>query len=224
MFNPTMIERIRHQIDVKTMSVFSGIRRKQLDSTDFTIIANNCWGGVCYEYYGLPKQSSTVGTYFFAEDYINFIENFEDLISRDIEIIQASKSRHYAELLARGEENVPVGKLAENVEIVFLHYKDPILAKDKWNRRIKRINLNNLIFKFSYMNNCTPELIKKFDSMNLTGKKIAFVRTEQEAKSLGCGVYYPGYEKDEQISNDTFYWNRYFDVSAFLNGRGLILK
>ena len=35
--------------------------------------------------------------------------------------------------------------------------------------------------------------------------------------SYECGVYYPGFEEDNQIYNDTFYWNKYFDVTYFLN-------
>ena len=31
-------------------------RKKQLKSTDFTIISNNCWGGMIYESYNLQKN------------------------------------------------------------------------------------------------------------------------------------------------------------------------
>ncbi len=39
------------------------LRRKALRFTDFTIISNNCWGGMIYESYNLPKQSPTVGLF-----------------------------------------------------------------------------------------------------------------------------------------------------------------
>ena len=32
-------------------------RKKHLKSTDFTILSNNCWGGMIYESYNLPKES-----------------------------------------------------------------------------------------------------------------------------------------------------------------------
>lgn len=44
-------------------SLFVNKRRKKLTSTDFTIISNNCWGGMMYESYNLPKQSPTVGLF-----------------------------------------------------------------------------------------------------------------------------------------------------------------
>ena len=48
-------------------------RKKQLKSTNFTIISNNCWGGMIYESYNLPKESPTVGMFFIAKDYIEFL-------------------------------------------------------------------------------------------------------------------------------------------------------
>lgn len=32
-------------------------RKKQLKSTDFTVISNNCWGGMIYESYNLPNEN-----------------------------------------------------------------------------------------------------------------------------------------------------------------------
>ena len=45
---------------------FSDARQKKLIGRDFTIISNNCWGGMIYESYNLPKNSPTVGLFFFA--------------------------------------------------------------------------------------------------------------------------------------------------------------
>lgn len=47
-------------------NLFADIRRKGLENTDFTIISNNCWGGMVYESYNLPKQSPTVGLFYEA--------------------------------------------------------------------------------------------------------------------------------------------------------------
>lgn len=40
--------------------IFGKFRQRKLNSTDFTIISNNCWGGVVYEYYNIQKNSPTV--------------------------------------------------------------------------------------------------------------------------------------------------------------------
>ena len=41
---------------------------KQHKNNDFTIISNNCWGGMIYESYGLPEQSPTVEMSFMPFD------------------------------------------------------------------------------------------------------------------------------------------------------------
>lgn len=221
MFKLTYREIAKHVIYNKTKRILAVFRRARLNNTDFTIVSNNCWGGICYEHFGLKKKSPTIGTFFFAEDYIRFISNFEYYVNCDIQIASSAKSKHYEWLKQHGCDEALVGIL-DDVEICFLHYKDPTLAKDKWTRRVSRINRDNLIFKFSYMNDCTDEHLKKFDSMNLPGKKFMFVKDKNH--SYKSGVYYPGFDDDEQITNDTYFWNRYFDVVKFINTGEIHLK
>lgn len=218
MFSPSMMERFVHKIDEKTRNIFASNRKKQLNNSDFTIISNNCWGGIAYEYYGIPKLSPTVGTYFFADDYIKFITNLQYYLSKPIIFITAEESKYRDTLYERGEKDIPIGVLGD-VEIVFLHYKSIDIARDKWNRRIRRVNYNNLVAKFSRMNSCNDEHLKIFDQIDIK-KKFMFVNNND--KKYNCAIYYPGFEENEQIENDTFYWNKYFNVTAFLNGNGII--
>ena len=41
----SIMERILHKINIKTVPLLAGFRRKRLNNTDFSIISNNCWGG-----------------------------------------------------------------------------------------------------------------------------------------------------------------------------------
>ena len=218
MFKPSVMNRVEHGIYLRTKSVLAPMRRRKLNNTDFTIISNNCWGGICYEHFGLRKNSPTVGTFFFADDYIRFVSNLRYYLNLDLRIITSDESKHNCWLRNNSSADAPIG-LLEDVEICFLHYKDPDIARDKWNKRIQRINYNNLIFKFSYMNECTIEHLKQFDSLDLPGKKIMFIKDNN--KDYECGVYYPGFEQEAQITNDTYFWNKYFDVISFIN-RGII--
>lgn len=60
---------------------FADYRKKKLKSTDFTIISNNCWGGMIYESYNLPKESPTVGMFFIAKDYIEFLSDIKGYVN-----------------------------------------------------------------------------------------------------------------------------------------------
>lgn len=214
MFNPSNVDRIYHFIDTNTRKYRAKKKQKKLNNTDFTIISNNCWGGLTYEEFGLPKNSPTIGCYFFSDDYIKFLGNFDYYITQDLQFITPEQSKNHKWILENGNEDCPIGVL-DDVEIIFVHYYSRELAYDKWTRRVKRINRDNMIFKFSYQNHATKEHLKQFDEMELPGKKLMFVN--QEDMGYKCGVYYPGFEKDEQIYNDTYFGNRYFDVVSFIN-------
>ena len=114
-----------------------------------------------------------------------------------------------------------------DIEIVLLHYHDKKVAYEKWNRRVERINYNNLIFKFSYMNECSYDMLKEFDDLDLSYlsnrvKKLMFVPTPMpEFKSA---IYVKGFENSEQITNDTYIFNEYLDIYSFINGKGLKQK
>lgn len=191
----------------------ASLRAKKLNNTDFTIISNNCWGGKCYEYFGLPKMSPTVGMYIFAEDYIKLIQDLRRYMSMELKMIPAEQSRYSEELRKKEQLHVPVGVLGGDIEIVFLHYKDPEIAKEKWDRRVNRINWDNLIIKFSYMNFCNDSHIHQFEKIQGI-KKFCF-----SGKSFPeyPDVYLVPGNADGQVDNDTFYWNRYIDVLSLLN-------
>ena len=196
------------------------LRRKKLNNIDFTIISNNCWGGHVYRYFGLKYSSPTVGLYFWAEDYLLLLENLRSFFESEIQFINPRQSRYYSLLEKKGELNVPIGKLScekGNVEIVFLHYKSEDEAREKWNRRLKRVNYDNLIIKNSFMNACNGSLVERFDRLSYS-KKIMFVNKKNSVYS--STVYIPGFDKESEIANDTNHFKKYVNLFRFINGEG----
>lgn len=168
------MNKLRHS-KLYNNSFTCSLRRKKLNNTDFTIISNNCWGGICYEFFGLKKLSPTVGCYFFSSDYLKFVGNLRHYLSQKLVIISAKESVHYESLLNKNETNVPVGRL-DDIEVVFLHYRNADDAVEKWNRRCKRINWNNLIIKYSNMNEASQDDVKLFLNLEiLNSKKLCFL-------------------------------------------------
>ena len=213
-FNISYTERLLHKLYLCTQGLRASRNRKHLLHDDFTIISNNCWGGMTSEVYGLRKNSPTVGCYFFSDDYLKFIERLKYYTSLDLEFIDYKDSKHKDWIVDDSSRNAPIGRL-DDIEIVFLHYKDKEMAREKWERRCKRINWNRLIFKYSYQNYATLDDLKKFDSLECGGAKIMMVNHPMpEFKSA---LYYPGFEDKKYLENDTFWGHRYFDVTRFLN-------
>lgn len=192
------------------------LRAMRLHSKDFTIISNNCWGGFVYQHFQLPYATPTIGLYFFADDYIRFIGDLRGHLAMPLEMIEAKDSAYAAELARLGQLDKPVGRLGD-VEIVFLHYKSAQEALEKWNRRLRRVNYDNLIVKFSYMNNCRDELIDQFCRMPFRNKFV-FVHSRTLAAKYAEAIYFPGWEEEGQIRNDTDRYCSYINLVKVLNG------
>lgn len=207
--------KICEKIDSKIFyPVLSRSRVKKLNNKSLTIISNNCWAGKCYEFFGLPKATPTVGGYFFAEEYVKFCKNLKYYLSLDLKLIDAKESKYYDVLLSKGEQNTIIGVL-DDVEIVFLHYHDKKALQEKWQRRISRINWNAIVLKFSYQNMCTDDLIKEFLEIDefpkfcLVGESITGHKDEIIFKRSN------GKETVDEIQN----FNWYVDPIKILNER-----
>ncbi|MBV5343054.1 DUF1919 domain-containing protein, partial [bacterium] len=67
------ITKIKDSTLNKLNDVYCRRLRKQNKNLDFTIISNNCWGGGIYEDLNLKYNSPTVGLFFYAPCYIEFL-------------------------------------------------------------------------------------------------------------------------------------------------------
>lgn len=112
-------------------------RSTYLKTKDFTIISNNCWGGTVYEAYDLPKGSPTVGMFFIAKDYIEFLSDLKGYIAGKLVFIKPEESR-WKEMKEVSDDkrfgHYPVGVLSNGkntIEIFFLHYHSEQEARDK---------------------------------------------------------------------------------------------
>lgn len=201
----------------KTDPRLGPIRQRRLLCKTPTIISNNCWGGHCYRWYGLPYLSPTVGMYIMPDDYLRLASRLEHYMTLPMDFIRIGQSRYKKLHEERGEWQTPLGMLGD-VEITFLHYRSEDEVLEKWERRKARMDWNHLYFKFSEMNGCEYHHLKAFDMLPYPNK---FVFTSRPHPELHCAVYYPGYEKSGQIANDTTFFNRGIHLRRFLNGKGL---
>lgn len=144
--------------------------RLQLKNKNFTIISNNCWGGFVYQMFGLKYTSPTIGLFFIGDDYIKFCERLEYYTSIELKFIPFNESKNFQ--LINNSSAYPIGVL-DDIEIYFLHYESEFEAKQKWEKRCRRINFENILFKISQREGYTKENIENFMNMNKKNK-IAF--------------------------------------------------
>ncbi len=174
--------------------------KRSIKSRDFTIISNNCWAGRVYQYLDMPYLSPTAGLYFFAPDYIKFISDLKRYLDTPLKFIKPEDSKYFEELKTRNQTDKPIGIL-DDVEIVFLHYKSQEEALEKWNRRKERVNFDNIILKFSWMNLCEEKHLEEFDALPFKNKILI---VDDSRKSIyKNGVYYNGQVNEQGMITDT---------------------
>lgn len=201
----------------------ASFRRKQLKSTDFTIISNNCWGGMIYESYNLPKKSPTVGMFFMAKDYIELLSDLKGYLNGELTFVKPEESRWKDAPWVSGDKRFgtyPVGVLSNGkntIEIFFLHYRSEKEAREKWERRIKRINWDKLLVKFNDQNGCTEENLSAFLALPYKNK-IFFTCKDWKIKStVIVNIKQPFRNDFIQTSYEPFFRNKVFDVTNYIN-------
>lgn len=212
------VGKAKRRIDDRLNPLLGKTRQRRLRSNQFSIISNNCWGGMVYQYFHLSYTSPTVGLYFFPEEYLKMLKSPQDYLNPEAKLNFINyKESKYAEILEkRGQEHVPIGVLNDNVEVVFLHYKTEEEARDKWFRRVRRIDWDHVLYKFAQMNGCTNAQIEEFLSLEYANK-ICFVNDQLLAKKPNC-IYYRVYDaKGKQITNDTDFPFAGMNIYAIIN-------
>lgn len=96
----------------------------------------------------MKYESPTIGILIPPDDYNKFIANLDYYLAKEVEMLNFEDARHQElfNLLKTKHGDLVYGKI-KDIEICFLHYKTFNIAKDKWDRRIKRMSKNHIIFK-----------------------------------------------------------------------------
>jgi uncharacterized protein (DUF1919 family) len=197
------------------MKIFARYHKSKLKNKEFSIICNNCVAGLIYKKFGLPYLTPTVGLFFYSEDYIKFLQNFEYNIRQPLKFATVSKHLKSAALLKK--RPYPVGILGNDIEIHFIHYKTPEEALEKWNRRKERINFKNLFFIYSDRDDFHEEFLQTYEIMPFKHK--IFLSSKPRGNS-DLVVFVKDYEKESQVgeSEHNGKYLKYINIVKWLNG------
>ena len=172
---------------------------ERLCPEEVTIISSNCFAGRILQDLKREYNTPTLGLYFWAPDYIEFLSNLPFYLKAKITFVDHSK---YPEGDRRRKEWphwYPIGLLDNKVEIHFLHYHSEKEAAEKWYRRASRVNLNNLIIIGMDQNFGTEKEVIEFDQLPYKNK-IYFSRFPL---NLSSNEYIPEF-KDKSSVGDPY--------------------
>lgn len=189
-------------------------RKYELINKDFTIVSNNCFGGFIYQKLNLQYKSPFIGLFILGPDYIELLENFCELINLDMIFINPKDSKYKDYLIKMNRyDKYPIGKLGDNVEIHFLHYKNEKEALNSWNKRLKRVNFDNILFKFSDGDLSDSSLIERFDKLKFKNK-ICFV--SKKYPEYKCTYYLKMLKNKPHVLDEWSHISRY-EIVKILN-------
>ncbi len=151
-----------------------------IKESDLTIFSCNCWGGSCYHYLGLEFLSPTINMFFDPSEYNQFLAGLEYYLSLPVQFVE---TRYETNL----KRDYPVGQLGD-IRLYFNHYVDFEQARECWERRKKRINMDNLLC-VSYTE--SESVARAFDKLPYKNKVI-FIPQDlaMEDTSYSCRLYY----------------------------------
>lgn len=149
-----------------------------------SIISINCWGGLTYHQLGMQFYSPTINMFFSQESYLEFAENIHSVIDEPIIFERMGYESNL-------KHDYPIGRY-KDIELFFNHDVSFDQAIEKWERRKKRINWDNLFYMFL---SDDKDEIERFERIP-SNKKICFTHLECDEKSA-CTIQF---DKDTSLA------------------------
>lgn len=214
------IRKIRVIIHVNQM-------RKRLRNRDFSIISQNCLGGVVYHMLGLPFTSPTINMFIEDESFVKLVSNLRHYINIEPEPL----ADPYIDPIDR---TVKYPKIRiDDIEICCIHFKNCAEAIDAWNRRKNRINFENIfVIANSWNLHGNKVLIRQI--LNTGYRTICFafgnlgdincIQLKEDFWELDVrGIIRPNIT-DYKPSSYKRYFEDYIDIVNWINGDSIECK
>lgn len=167
--------RIQREKNAKTIKR----TRALLKNKDFSVISQNCIGGVFYHDMQLEFLSPTIDLYFEAPDFVRFVQKLRYYLDLELEM-------HW------GEE-YPVGILGD-ISVHFMHYGSCTEAAQAWKRRKKRINFDRIIALATDMEGFSDEVYEEWKKISYP--KVLFTSKKRDLQNV---VYFPQYNSADHV-------------------------
>ncbi|MDD3589541.1 MAG: DUF1919 domain-containing protein [Thermoguttaceae bacterium] len=158
------LQKIRKIVSKNCRKKLNESMAARLTNVDFSILSQNCVGGMFYHDLGLRFLSPTINLFFDAENFIRFLERPQFYTTQPLRMIHLDESPY------------PLGQL-DDVTIHFNHYHRDYASDNeciqKWNDRVARIRWENLYVIATDRDGMNSELMARFNQ--LPYRKIMYV-------------------------------------------------
>ena len=146
---------------------FDKYRRVHEIPGGITILAEHCFGGLTYHDMDLEFQSPIINMFIYVDDFLKLVGNVEEYFKCELKFERRHEKEHY-----------PVCSLGD-VELHLNHYDDFDEAKALWDRRVKRVNYNNILVETPLYNMQEAE-----EFLKLPYRKVGFADFEIDSREI----------------------------------------
>ena len=181
---------------------------KRLTNSDFTILCSNCLGGCIYHRLNMQFLSPTINLHLDQHDFVKFLLHLDYYCNEELHFINCDAS-------------YPVGTLGGSdypeIKINFTHYKNEEEARDKWNKRVKRINKDNLYIIMYNIQDITIEELHQLDNYPCNNKALI---NWKEMPEIEWSVHVDPGKKNNYLARNILglrQYERKWDFISFLN-------
>lgn len=160
-------------INVRVFSLpkFDFMKYTNILESNISIISNDCWGGLVYHTLDIQNKSPFINTFIEDEDYITLLGNLEHYMKQPLVMERDGEFDQF-----------PIASLGEKVKLKLWHYESFTMAKECWDRRIKRFNFDNFFIKMTIKDD---EMAEKFDNLPFENK-VGFYYKQTKYDSIVC--------------------------------------
>lgn len=176
----------------------------RLKNTTFSLITDDCIGGVISHDLHLPFRSPTIDLCFSEIDFLVFCEHLEYYLS--LPVIEGHAQKPY-----------PVGVLDGKygpVHIRFMHYASFEEASRKWEERSRRVDFDNLYIIMDAAK-CEESILERFDKLPFPNKIALTYGTHPNIKNsfpIDTHFYDDNFFQGKILTYPRFGLRRYLDV------------
>ena len=135
--------------------------RKKNHNHDFSLITNDCVGGVIYHDLGEQFRSPTVNLWIPQDQFLDFAQNLQYYLSCEIEETpDDSKPYPVGTIIPKDDQHIPI-------QINFMHYHSFEEGYAKWKERSARVNYDRLYFIWHFFDEEDTGKVSAFDRWNV---------------------------------------------------------
>lgn len=180
----------------------------KVNNPNVSLLTNNCVGGCIYHDLGLKFLSPTINLFIPVDDFINFVCNFEQYTLNGLLIESTASSECPVGILMC--DNLP------NVEVQFIHYKTFDEAKNKWDERIQRVDLDNSYCIISSADKINDEIIEKAKKIKIPYKILSSLPSNDENHVLHM-PFFDKFKNNKPITSFWGGWKKGYDSFDFVD-------